>query len=295
MSVVSMTGFARAEGTAAGARWTWEIKTVNGKGLDMRLRLAPGYDAIEPAARTAIQSACARGSVSATLTVKREEQAPTVRVNQTVLDAVIDAMAQAGRRIDAAAPRLDGLFAIRGVLETQEHEETDEDRATLAAAALAGLDRALADCVAMRRNEGAALARVLVERLDEIAALTREAENNPARSPAAIRTRLETQIATLMETARGLDPDRLHQEALLIAAKVDIREEIDRLDAHVAASRALLTAGGPIGRKLDFLAQEFNREVNTLCSKSNDVSLTATGIALKTVIEQFREQVQNIE
>lgn len=295
MSVVSMTGFARAEGAAAGARWTWEIKTVNGKGLDIRLRVAPGYDAIEGPARTAIQAACARGSVSATLTVKRDEQAPTVRVNQTVLDAVIEAMAQAGRRIDAAAPRLDGLFAIRGVLETQEREETDEDRAALASAALAGLDHALADCVTMRRNEGTALARVLFDRLDEIAVLTREAENNPARSPAAIRTRLETQIATLIDTGRGLDPDRLHQEALLIAAKVDIREEIDRLDAHVAASRALLTAGGPIGRKLDFLAQEFNREVNTLCSKSNDVSLTATGIALKTVIEQFREQVQNIE
>ena len=160
---------------------------------------------------------------------------------------------------------------------------------------LDGLKRAIAACLAMRRSEGEALARVLLARVGEIEALTQEAEANPARQPAAIRERLAMQIRTLTEAAPALDPDRLHQEAVLIAAKADIREELDRLHAHVAAARSLLTAGGPVGRKLDSLAQEFNREVNTLCSKANDVSLTATGLSLKAVVEQFREQVQNIE
>ena len=295
MSVTSMTGFARADGSSGASQWAWEIKTVNGKSLDLRFRLPPGFDAVEASARTFLAGAFARGSCQIGLQVKRASAAPAVRVNQQVLQAVLAAMAEASRHIDAAAPRLDGLFAIKGVLESDEPEEDEAQKAELVTELLDGLKRAIAACLAMRRSEGEALARVLLARVGEIEALTQEAEANPARQPAAIRERLAMQIRTLTEAAPALDPDRLHQEAVLIAAKADIREELDRLHAHVAAARSLLTAGGPVGRKLDFLAQEFNREVNTLCSKANDVSLTATGLSLKAVVEQFREQVQNIE
>jgi uncharacterized protein (TIGR00255 family) len=295
MAVRSMTGFARSTGSSGRSRWSWEVKTVNGKGLDVRLRLPPGLDAVEAPARAAVASRFSRGSCQIGLALTQDGQAARVRVNREVLDAVIAAMAEAGRHIDAAAPRLDGLFAIKGVIETEEPEDNDEDRTALQAALLADLDRALDACAAMRASEGLAIAAVLAQRVDEIEALARAADANPVRQPAAIRQKLAAQLAELLDAAPGLDPDRLHQEAILLAAKADIREELDRLAAHVAMARRLLAEGGPIGRKLDFLAQEFNREVNTLCSKSNDVSLTETGLALKSVVEQFREQVQNIE
>jgi uncharacterized protein (TIGR00255 family) len=218
-----------------------------------------------------------------------------VRINQPVLDAIVAAMSEASQRLDAAAPRLDGLFAIKGVLEVEEQEEDEQGRAALQAALLEGFTKAVNECAEMRRGEGTALASVLLGRIDEIEALTNEAEVNPARQPAAVREKLATQVAALLDASKSLDPDRLHQEAILLAAKADIREELDRLHAHIAAARDLLGKGGAVGRRLDFLAQEFNREVNTLCSKANDVSLTATGLSLKAVVEQFREQVQNIE
>ncbi|MDQ0394233.1 YicC/YloC family endoribonuclease [Labrys monachus] len=295
MSVTSMTGFARVEGQTGASRWAWEIKTVNGKNLDVRFRLPPGYDGLEAAARGALGAAFARGSCQIGLTLKREAAALTVRINQPVLDAVMKAMAEASHRIDAAAPRLDGLFAIRGVLDIEEQEEDEAGRAALQADLLAGFERAVGDCARMRRQEGEALARILLARIGEIEALTHEADGNPARQPAAIRERLAAQVRSLLEASSSFDPDRLHQEAILLAARSDIREELDRLHAHIAAARDLLAKGGPVGRRLDFLAQEFNREVNTLCSKANDVSLTATGLSLKAVVEQFREQVQNIE
>jgi uncharacterized protein (TIGR00255 family) len=290
-----MTGFARRDGATGSTRWSWEVKTVNGKGLDVRLRLPQGFDAVEVKARAAAAKAFARGSCQIGLALKRETAAAAVRVNQDVLNAIIAAMAEASRRLDAAAPRLDGLFAIKGVLESEEPEETESEREALQSALLDGLRKALADCAEMRRAEGEALASVLLGRLAEIEVLAREAEANPARQPASIKVRLADQIRALLNEAPALDPDRLHQEALLLAAKVDVREELDRLYAHVGAARDLLNQGGAVGRRLDFLAQEFNREVNTLCSKANDVSLIATGLALKAVVEQFREQVQNIE
>lgn len=295
MSVTSMTGFARVEGHTGANRWAWEIKTVNSKSLDVRFRLPPGLDAVEAATRATLGSAFARGSCQIGLSLKREAVAPVVRINQPVLDAIVAAMSEASQRVDAAAPRLDGLFAIKGVLEVEEQEEDEEGRAALQAALLEGFTKAVYECAEMRRREGAALARVLLDRIDEIEALTNEAEANPARQPAAVREKLATQVAALLDASRSLDPDRLHQEAILLAAKADIREELDRLHAHIAAARDLLGKGGAVGRRLDFLAQEFNREVNTLCSKANDVSLTATGLSLKAVVEQFREQVQNIE
>lgn len=295
MALSSMTGFSRAEGVTGAALWAWEIKSVNSKGLDVKLRLPPSLDAAEPAIRQKVSAAVARGSVFASLAVKRETGAVEVRINEAVLAQVAEAARLIAERIDARAPAIDGLLAIKGVIDVVEAEESEEEKARLVADVLAGLDTALARLLDMRRSEGAALGAVLTDRLDEIAALKREAEDNPCRRPEAIRAKIADQIAALMEPGRNFDPDRLHQEALMVASKADIREELDRLDAHVAAARKLMREGGAVGRKLDFLAQEFNRETNTLCSKANDVTLTATGLALKAVVEQFREQVQNLE
>ncbi len=295
MALASMTGFARSEGVSGASVWAWEIKSVNSKGLDIKLRLPGGMDSVEAAVRQKIAGAVTRGSIFASLNVKREAAVSEVRINETVLSQVAEAARLIAERIDARAPAIDGLLQIRGVVDVVEPEEGEDERQALQAAVLAGLDRALTGLSAMRASEGAALEAVMAVRLDEIAALKKDAEDNPARRPEAIRARLAEQVAALLDTGKAFDPDRLHQEAILLAAKADIREELDRLDAHVAAARKLLADGGPVGRKLDFLAQEFNRETNTLCSKANDVSLTATGLSLKAAVEQFREQVQNLE
>jgi uncharacterized protein (TIGR00255 family) len=295
MSLASMTGFARAHGASGTYAWAWELKSVNSKGLDLRLRLPPGWDAVEPPLRASAAKSLARGAVSATLEVKREGAAPAVRVNQEVLAAVLDTFKALGKRVKAAPPSLDGILGLKGVIEVVDTEESEDERRKAEAAVVAGFDRALTDLVAARRSEGVALERILTERIGAIAKLVAAAEASPARTPEAIRARLSEQVNMLLATGAKFDPDRLHQEALLLAAKVDVREEIDRLQAHVAAARALLKGGGAVGRRLDFLAQEFNREANTLCAKANDASLTAIGLELKAVVDQFREQVQNLE
>jgi uncharacterized protein (TIGR00255 family) len=294
MSLASMTGFARTHGVSGPYAWAWEIKSVNSKGLDLRLRLPPGWDAVEPTVRAAASKALARGAVSASLEIKREG-ASTVRVNEDVLAAVIDKMRSVARQVDAQAPTLDGILAMKGVIEVVEAEVSEDDKKKAEAAVAAGFERALADLVTARREEGKALHAILAGRIDEIARLVAAAEASPARTPDAIRAKLAEQIQALLDTGAKFDSDRVYQEALLIAAKVDVREEIDRLTAHVAAARDLLKNGGAVGRRLDFLAQEFNRESNTLCSKSNDASLTAIGLDLKMTVDQFREQVQNLE
>jgi uncharacterized protein (TIGR00255 family) len=290
-----MTGFARADGVGDGVRWTWEIRGVNGKGLDIRLRIPPGFERLELAARERIGARLTRGNIQATLTVQREGAAVRLRVNEDVLAEVLAAMKTIGGRIEVGPPTLDGILAIRGVVDVIEADADESGRAALDEKILAGLDRALADLNLMRTREGAAIATALRIRIDEIERLTRAAAASPLRTPEAIRARLAEQIAALLDAAPALDPDRLHQEAVLLATKADIAEEIDRLDAHVAAARALLGEGGPAGRRLDFLAQEFNREVNTLCAKSNDRGLTAIGLDLKAVVDQLREQIQNLE
>jgi uncharacterized protein (TIGR00255 family) len=295
MSLASMTGFARAQGTAGGYGWAWEIKSVNSKGLDLRLRLPPGWDAVETTARASAAKQLARGNVTATLEVSREGAAPTVRVNEEVLAAVLSAIQSIGKRLDASPPSPDGILGLKGVIDVVDAEENPDERQKAEVAIAAGFERALTDLVTARRQEGDALLQILTGRLDEIARLVAAAEASPARKPEAIRAKLAEQIAQLLETGTKFDPDRLHQEALLLAAKVDVREEIDRLTTHIAAARELLKKGGPAGRRLDFLAQEFNRESNTLCAKSNDASLTAIGLELKATVDQFREQVQNLE
>jgi uncharacterized protein (TIGR00255 family) len=295
MPLASMTAFARADGSSGGVRWTWEMRSVNGKGLELRLRLPPGYEQLEPRIRERCARRLTRGSVQATLTFESDAPAQRFRINEAVLAEVMAAMERIGSRLPVQPPSLDGILSIRGVVENGEDERDPEAEAVLQEDVLAGLDRALADLVAMREGEGAAIGSVLATRVDEIARLAGEAEASPARTPAAIRARLAEQVAGLLDAAPALDPDRLHQEAVLLATKADIREELDRLAAHVTAARALLGEGGPVGRRLDFLAQEFNREVNTLCAKANDRSLTAIGLALKAVVDQLREQIQNLE
>jgi uncharacterized protein (TIGR00255 family) len=295
MALSSMTGFARTHGVSGSYAWAWEIKAVNGKGLDLRLRLPAGWDAVESAVRARAAETLSRGSIQAGLTVERSGAAPAVHVNTAVLDAVLGAARQLARRIEASPPTLDGLLSLKGVLEISDAEESEEEKRNAEAAVIAGFGDAIVALAEMRRHEGAALARVLATRLGEIAALAQRAELVPGRRPEAIRARLAEQVATLLAQSDRFDPDRLHQEAILIATKADVREELDRLAAHVAQAQLLIEQGGAIGRRLDFLAQELNREANTLCAKANDVELTNIGLELKAAVEQFREQVQNVE
>lgn len=294
MALQSMTGFARAEGGSA-PRWTWELRSVNGKGLDVRIRLPPGLERLEPVVRERIAARFTRGNIQALLSVEGGAAGQRVVVNEAVLAQVIDAMDRIRERITVEPPSLHGILSIRGVLDVEEADDDETAREAADAMILAGLDTAIDDLAQSRGREGGAIAAVLEARIAEIAALTRQAEASPVRQPEVIRARLAEQIATLLDAAPALDPDRLHQEAVLLATKADIREEIDRLEAHVVAARELLAKGGPVGRRLDFLAQEFNREVNTLCSKANDRSLTAIGLDLKAIVDQLREQIQNLE
>jgi len=237
----------------------------------------------------------ARGTVHGTLTVERQGVAPSVRVNEPVLAAVLATIKSLAGRVDAAAPRLDGILSLKGVIDVIDEDEREEDRRAAEAAVIAGFRATVAELAAMRRLEGEALGHVLTRRMREIAVLAKRAEAAPGRRPEAIKARIVEQVAMLLDASDRFDPDRLHQEAILIASKSDIREELDRLASHVAQIERLIADGGPIGRRLDFLAQELNRETNTLCSKSNDVELTNIGLELKSVVEQFREQVQNLE
>ncbi|PSJ61023.1 YicC/YloC family endoribonuclease [Kumtagia ephedrae] len=296
MNLQSMTGFARSTGDLDGTSIAWELKSVNGKAVEIRLRLPSGSDRLEPAVRQAVQRRFARGNFQATLTIGASGAAAAVPVvNEAFLRDLAGLAVRLTEQFGVAPASADGLLALRGVLELPEAAETEESRAALDAATLAVLDRALDDLAEARKAEGKAIGEVLSGHIAAIEALTERAEADPSREPAVIRARIAEQVALLMDAAAGLDESRLHMEAAFLATKADIREEIDRLKTHVASGRALLAAGGPVGRKLDFLAQEFNRESNTLCSKSNAGTITAIGLELKAVVDQFREQLQNLE
>jgi uncharacterized protein (TIGR00255 family) len=293
MTIASMTGFARAPGVTGGFRWAWELKSVNAKGLDLRLRLPPGFDAIEAEVRARLGKNLSRGTCYAALSVQREAVIPEVRINEELLRRLAAALANMDSSPNLRPASLDGLLSVRGVVEIHDADDAME-LALVQEQALAALDQAIAALVAMRRSEGAALGEIVAARLAKLAALRKAADECPARKPEAIRTRLAESIA-LIAGNPNLDEGRLHQEALLLAAKADVREELDRLATHIGAIADLLERGGPIGRRLDFLAQELGREANTLCAKSNDAALTALGLELRVEIEQLREQVQNIE
>ncbi|NOZ33185.1 MAG: YicC family protein [Alphaproteobacteria bacterium] len=290
-----MTGFARATGTFDPVAFSCEVRTVNARGLDIRLRLAAGLDGLEASVRRLVSARFSRGSLSLSVAMTSAADRAQISVNEPALAAVLAAMADISERVKADPPRLDAILALKGVLETSEPELSASTEKQVHGAILDTIERALDDLVSARRVEGAQLGEILGSLLDEIETLTAAAKDHPARTRSAILARLQNQIAELMENQAGLSEDRLHLEALVLATKADIREELDRLKVHVSAARDLLAGGGPIGRRLDFLSQEFNREANTLCSKSNDVSLTAIGLDLKAAIDRLREQVQNLE
>jgi uncharacterized protein (TIGR00255 family) len=295
MSIASMTGFARETGVTGSYQWAWELKTVNGRGLEVRVRTPSGLDAIGEEARGQILKALTRGQGQLNLSLSKASAAPKLRVNQDVLQSLLSAISDLTLPNNVKPASLDGLLSVRGVVELDDDAADPSQDEGLAAALRAGIGTLIESLKAARLKEGQALAAVLGQQLDLISRLVDEAEAAPARQPDAIRIRLEAQIAELLDGKANLDPARLHQEAVLIAARADIREELDRLRAHVDAARSLLQEGGSVGRRLDFLAQEFGREANTLCAKANDVSLSRIGLELKAVIEQFREQVQNVE
>lgn len=294
MAIASMTGFARESGANGAFQWAWELKTVNGRALDVRQRVPQGYDALGEEARQAILKGLSRGSCQLNLTVNRAASAPRVRVNEDVLRALLEAVGRLKVPEGVRPASVDGLLAVRGVVEAEDADDESGRQALDAdlSGAIGPLVRSVLDA---RRAEGEALARVIEGQLAAMERLVDAAENHPARRPEAIRARLAAQVAQLLDGAPALDPDRLHQEAVLLATRADIREELDRLRAHLASARELLSTEGPVGRRLDFLAQEFGREANTLCAKANDVGLSRIGLDLKGVVEQFREQVQNVE
>ena len=295
MALKSMTGFARRDGARGGMRWHWEVRSVNGRGLDLRLRLPPGTESLEHRVREATQKRVVRGNVSVTLTVQRDAGAAEIRVNDDALDQVLAAIARVRAKGQFDNPRPEGVLALRGVMELVEPIESEAEADARLAAMLADYEAALVGLTDNRAREGARLAAVLSDQVTQIESLVACVAASPARSTDAIRRRLAEQVRRLTDAVPSLDPERLHQEAVLLATRADVEEELARLRAHIAAARELLAAKEPTGRKLDFLTQEFNREANTLCSKSNDVEITRLGLDLKAVIDQMREQVQNIE
>lgn len=299
MALQSMTGFARHAATYDGGngetRITWELRSVNGKGLDMRLRLPQGLEAVEHAVRSQLARYFSRGNFQASLSVERSEDQPQFVINHAMLAQVLkigtDLQASHGLR----PASVDGILALRGIIDQAQPADDEGARAGLEAAVVSAFEGALSAMTEARQTEGEALFAILSGHVDTIGQLTANARNDPSREPDAIRAKLASQVALLLDATRELDEARLYQEAAFLATKADIREELDRLDTHVASARKLLSDGGPVGRKLDFLSQEFNREANTLCSKSNAASITAIGLELKAAVDQFREQVQNLE
>ena len=295
MTLKSMTGFARADGVHGDTSWHWEARSVNGRTLDLRLRLPTGFERLEIKARGLAQEKIARGNCTISLWMKRETRRMEIRLNETALRQA-KAVAERARDLSGLKhARLDTLLGMRGVVEAIEGEESEEAQAALDHALTASLAVALDALVRARTGEGERLQAVIERQLAAIARLIQSAAGASARQPEAIAIRLGEQIARLTDGSSTLDPERLHQEALLLAAKADIQEELDRLGAHVAAANELIASSQPAGRKFEFLAQEFNREANTICSKAADIEIARTGLELKTVIDQLREQVQNIE
>jgi uncharacterized protein (TIGR00255 family) len=294
-NLISMTGFAEAHGAKDSLRWRWEVKSVNGRGLELRLRTPPGFDGIEPAARILAGERFRRGNLQATLTLEPQESVRGLRIDPAALAAAVRIAKEIELDTGLAPARIDGLLALKGVIVQDEALPADaEARAARDAEILASLAIGFDALKRSRRNEGGKLGAVLGGQIDEIGRLTQEAAKLAAGAPNALRDKLAAQVKDLLGGA-ALPEERLAQEVALLATRADVREELDRLGAHVQEARTLLASGEAVGRKLDFLAQEFNREANTLCSKSTDVALTRVGLALKHTIDQFREQAQNVE
>jgi uncharacterized protein (TIGR00255 family) len=290
-----MTGFARTEGEHGATRWVCEVRSLNGRGLDIRCRLAPGLEGLEPAIRTLTAERFSRGSLQLALNIISRAGPVELRLNREALDQVLKLLREFQGVSGVAPARLDGLLMLKGVLEAVEPEESEAARAAREAALLTGIAEALDQLKSARRGEGRQLAEILSAQLARVARIVESARRSAAAAPEAIKARLKEQLQLLLDAQPKLDPERLAQEAALLAAKADIMEELDRLDAHISQAQTLLRADEPVGRKLEFLTQELMREANTLCAKSQAIELTRLGLDLKAAIDQLREQIQNVE
>ena len=297
--IASMTGYARAQGADDRRRWVWEARSVNGRNLEIRCRVPQGFERLENPARTAVGGRLKRGNVSLTLTLTSERQSSPLRINRALLTELATLVEVVRKSTGAAAPSADGLLRVRGVIEEEEEDgQTEEQLAVLDKALTATLDEVLKALVAARAAEGKALAKVIDGHVGEIESLCKRAAERALAQIGTVRARFESQLAELMGRVPQLSEERFAQEVALLVGKADVREELDRLAAHIAQARTLLAEArvdNPVGRKFDFLCQEFNREANTLCSKSADIELTRIGIDLKGAVERMREQVQNVE
>lgn len=295
MAIQSMTGFARIEGQFEDTQWVWEVRSVNGKGLDFRLRTPPRLDALQPKIRKLLTKKFSRGNLQINLTLERQDDQHIPVVNHLMLDAVVAGIKQVQDKIDCSQPAAEQILAIKGVLEPGSAPEDEEQEALLIDNLLVDFQKLTVELEVSRQTEGAATVEFLLDQLQQIENHKNAIVSDPSRSLEQIKSHLNAQVARLLDNTSGLDLDRVHQEAAILAAKADLQEELDRLSAHVDSARDMLNSNGPIGRKLDFLCQEFNRECNTICSKSNAATVTAIGLDMKVVIDQLREQVQNIE
>jgi uncharacterized protein (TIGR00255 family) len=294
MSISSMTGFARASGNHKAETWVWELKSVNGKAFDARLRLPQGFDHLEIPAKQLLAQNFKRGNLQINLTLQNATGEDHISINRDVLEQYLVLAEELRNRTGALPPSSESLLALKGVVETKSEIRSEEDQLAIDKAILLSFEQAVAELAKNRNEEGAKLFSILKTQLDFIETCRNKAIEHPSRQVENIKQKLKEQIAQLIELHK-FDEQRLHQEAAMLATKADIQEELDRLGAHISAARDLLKSKDPVGRKFDFLAQEFNREANTLCSKANDSGLTSIGLDLKTVIDQMREQVQNIE
>ena len=293
----SMTAFASKRSTEQGLAWVWDLRSVNARGLDIRLRLPEGIEGLEQAVRGAISAAMKRGSISLSLKMAREAGDVPLTLDPAQLDRTLEALRlvqeRAGRiGVNLSAPSPAEILSQRGVMTAREDDSTTE---SLLPTLQADLESLLKDFLAMRAREGALIADVLIGQLTEIESLVAQAQTAAESRRDVQKQAVTNALARVLDTGAEVDPERLRQELALIAIKADVTEEIDRLRTHIAAARALMYKGGAVGRKLDFLAQEFNREANTLCSKSQSKELTSIGLDLKAAIEQMREQIQNLE
>ena len=291
--VSSMTAFASTAGDSGALSWRWDVRSVNARGLDLRVRCPSGHERLEPMIRERVGKRVTRGSMTVSLQIERRNAPVGLTVNRDAAALIAGAAKDLAREFDLTPPTSDGVLAVRGVVEASDPESGADE--AIGDDLMASLETALDQLMMMRRDEGQRLAGILVEQLDQLQAAVSDIEAAPARQPEAIRDRLAEALSVLVENGQGLDPDRLHQEAVLLFQKGDVREELDRLGAHIDAARELIAANGPVGRKLDFLTQELNRETNTICSKSQTLDITRIGLDMKSTIDQFREQVQNIE
>lgn len=291
----SMTGFGRATGEAQQWRWAWEIRSVNGRGLDIRIRVPSSFESLDPVIRKLINASLKRGSVSVSLNATRQSGASRVVINDDVLQGLLSAAKTLQEHDGVNPPSADGLLALKGVLEQVEDDETEDVQKLVQRELTISFEHALQELLVARQAEGRRLEDILLEKIDQIEVLTNKIKNSKHRTPDAIKARIQEQVNRLLEQSSAFDEVRLHQEAILIATRADVEEELQRLAAHILAARELTQSDGAVGRQFDFLAQEFNREANTLCSKAGSDDISQAGLALKTVIDQVREQVQNIE